>query len=203
MTRQKIAKQTAKVVTTISKGDFVPRRQTRAFAASLQAFAYEGDGGSTKGVKRETVKQEDLSDDGSSALSSVSSGSAFDIEDLPFGTSSSSRKRKRGVDSPATAVTTISTATSASTRVSPRKAGSKSEDGTIAKAKKARRQPAKRVVNEAGEEEIQPPTNWEEIYDAVREMRKAKLAPVDTMGCETLAEEHLTPRVGFSPSPLP
>lgn len=194
MTRQKIAEQSAKVVTTVSQGDFVPRRQTRGFAASLRAFAYEGDGGSTRGVKGETVKREELSDEGSSALSSVSSGSAFDIEDLPFG-GPASRKRKRGADSPSTAGTSISRATSTSTRIPPRKAGVKSEDGTIAKAKKARRQPAKRIVNEAGEEEIQPPSNWEEIYDAVREMRKEKLAPVDTMGCETLAEEHLTPRV--------
>ena len=74
----------------------------------------------------------------------------------------------------------------------------KGEDGTVVgKAKKAKRQPAKRIVNESGQEEVQAPANWEDIYDAVREMRKEKLAPVDTMGCETLAEEHLTPRVGL------
>lgn len=66
--------------------------------------------------------------------------------------------------------------------------------GTIGQKKKARRQPAKRVVKEDGEEEIQPPANWEEIYAAVMEMRKERLAPVDTMGCETLAEEQSTPR---------
>ena len=195
MTSSRIARETAKVANSISQADFVPRRQTRAFAASLQAFAYNGDGIAQE-VKKETVKQEELSEDGS-ALSSASSGSAFDIEDLPFGTPAS-RKRKKGVDSPSTAITTISTATSS--RTSPRKPGIKPSDGTIGKPKKARRQPAKRIVNSAGEESIQAPANWEEIYDAVREMRKEKLAPVDTMGCETLAEEHSTPRVRSFPS---
>ena len=64
--------------------------------------------------------------------------------------------------------------------------------------KKARRQPARKTLNEEGEVEIHPPPDWEEIYDAVKEMRKTVLAPVDTMGCESLAEEHLTPKV-YSP----
>ena len=37
--------------------------------------------------------------------------------------------------------------------------------------------------------------NWQEIYDAVMAMRRKVVAPVDTMGCESLAEEHLTARV--------
>ena len=69
--------------------------------------------------------------------------------------------------------------------------------------KKARRRPAKTVVDDGGEVEIHPPANWEEIYDAVRDMRKTTLAPVDTMGCETLAEEHLTPKVYEKPTVTP
>ena len=185
----------AKAATVISHADFVPRRQTRAFAASLQAFSYNGDGKLTRNVKDES------SDSDGSSLSSASSGGTFDIEDVPF-TTSVSKKRKRGFDTPSTGVTSISTVTS--TRTSPRKGGAvKDEDGTIAgRPKKAKRQPAKRFVNDAGEEAVQPPANWEEIYDAVREMRKEKLAPVDTMGCETLADEHLTPRVSASPSSI-
>lgn len=192
MQTSQMARGTAKAaVSAFSHADFAPRRQTRAFAASLQAFTYDGDTPASAQKAGKGLKREESSDDVSS-LSSSGSTSAFDIEDAPFG-ASSTRKRKRGLDSPSTAVTSISTTTS--TRTSPRKGGVKGEDGTIGKMKKARRQPAKRIVNEAGEEEIQAPTNWEEIYDAVKEMRKTKLAPVDTMGCETLAEEHLTPRV--------
>lgn len=39
-----------------------------------------------------------------------------------------------------------------------------------------------------------PPANWEEIYSLVQAMRATKLAPVDTMGCETLADPTVTPR---------
>ena len=187
MKTSRIARDTAKVAISFSQADYAPRRQTRAFAASLQAFTANGDvpiqSPGKKGVKREDTSEDD-------SLSSPSS--IFDIEDVPF-ESPTSKKRKRGLDSPSTVVTAKSTSTS--TRTSPRKLDVKSEDRTIGKLKKAKRQPAKKIVNDAGEVEIEAPANWEEIYDAVREMRKEKLAPVDTMGCETLAEEHLTPRV--------
>ena len=171
----------------ISQADFVPRRQTRAFAASLQAFTYNDNA-----IVGRRVKHEDPSDDDSSLSSAASNGSIFDIEDIPF-SSSASKKRKRGFDSPSTAVTSVSTVTS--TRTSPRKAGLNNEDGVVGKVRKGKRQPAKRIVNGAGEEEVQPPASWEEIYSVVQDMRKEKLAPVDTMGCETLAEEHLTAKV--------
>ncbi len=182
----KIAREAAKVTTSISHADFVPRRQTRGFAASLQAFTYNGDTPLQKVEKGEQLSEDD------SSLSSLGSGSAFDIEDAPFG-ASSTRKRKRGFDSPSTDVTSNSTFTS--TRTSPRKASVREKNSPVGKARQAKRQPAKHIVNESGADGVEPPANWEEIYDAVREMRKEKLAPVDTMGCETLAEEHVTPRV--------
>jgi len=184
-----MSRKTVKVATSIFNADFIPRRQTRSFAASLQAFTYSGDVLVRK--VEQGGKREQLSDD-DSPLSSLGSRNSFDIEDAPFG-ASNTRKRKRGFDSPSTAVPSIHTVTS--TRMAPRKVVAEEEDGTVGKTKKGKRQPAKRMVNEAGEEEVEPPANWSEIYDAVREMRKEKLAPVDTMGCETLAEEHLTPRV--------
>ena len=186
MKTSRIAKETAKVVKHITDADFVPRRQTRSFASSLQAFS--ANGFSLQESEPLELKQENLSDDDSS-LSSVASRVSFDIEDGGIKTSPL-KKRKRGHDTPATTITSLSTITS--TRTSPRKIA----DGTVGKKpKKAKRQPAKQIVNESGEVEIHPPANWEEIYDAVKEMRKNVLAPVDTMGCETLAEEHLTPRV--------
>lgn len=189
MKTSRIAKETAKIVNQPSRSDFTPRRQTRSFAASLHASTAEN---LPLKQKKEDVKQEDSSDDGSS-LSSIASAEAFDIEDVPFKTSPS-RKRKRGSD---TAATNVSTAIT--TRSSPHKPGLKVEEGGNKKGKKARRQHAKSTINTAGEVEIHPPANWEEIYNAVREMRKLHLAPVDTMGCETLAEENLTPRVRLEP----
>lgn len=91
------------------------------------------------------------------------------------------KKRKRGQDAPViiknetteTSLTTLSSAT---------------------KPKKARRTPAKKNTSPDGTVTIQPPSNWEEIYALTREMRNENLAPVDTMGCESLAEESRSPR---------
>jgi hypothetical protein len=43
-----------------------------------------------------------------------------------------------------------------------------------------------------------PPVGWEEVYNAIKEYRKNIIAPVDTMGCERLADEpsdNITPQV--------
>lgn len=190
MKTSRIARDTAKVAISLSQADFVPRRQTRAFAASLQAFTVNGHV-PLPSLGKEGVKSADTSDDDS--LSSPPSVS--DIEDVPF-ESSPSRKRKRGFARPSKPVTTKSSASSSS-RTASRKPDIKIEDATVGKRKKAKRQPAKQIISDGGEVKVEAPANWEEIYDAVKEMRKERqrLAPVDTMGCETLAEEHLTPRV--------
>ena len=192
MKTSRTARDAAKVAISLSQAEFLPRRQTRAFAASLQAFTANGDVPLPSPGKK-GVKSADTSDD-DSLLSSPPSVS--DIEHVPI-TSSPSRKRKRGFASPSTTVTTKSSAFASALppRTSSDKPDLKIEDATVGKRKKAKRQPAKRIVSDAGEVKVEAPANWEEIYDAVKEMRKERLAPVDTMGCETLAEEHLTPRV--------
>lgn len=61
------------------------------------------------------------------------------------------------------------------------------------------RKPARKVKNEVtGDVEVQPPNDWAEVYAAVKEMRisgAAQNAAVDTMGCERLAQEVVTPKV--------
>lgn len=60
------------------------------------------------------------------------------------------------------------------------------------------RKPARKVKNEDGEVEIHPPNDWAEVYAVVKEMRTtgaAQHAAVDTMGCESLAEETVPPKV--------
>jgi endonuclease-3 len=63
-----------------------------------------------------------------------------------------------------------------------------------AKPKKARRVPAKKINGADGSIKIEPPPNWDEIYALTREMRNENLAPVDTMGCESLADKKRSPR---------
>jgi endonuclease-3 len=59
------------------------------------------------------------------------------------------------------------------------------------------RKPARRIKTETGEVVTQAPSDWDEIYRTVFEMRThgaAAGAAVDTMGCESLAQEEVSPR---------
>lgn len=95
-------------------------------------------------------------------------------------TASSIKKRKRGQD--------VKIA-----NVSPRKAPKLESDSE--KKPKARRQPAKHIKGPNGIVlKTEPPTDWEKIYEITQVMRKRVIAPVDTMGCESLAEDHRSPR---------
>ena len=60
--------------------------------------------------------------------------------------------------------------------------------------RKSRRQPAKHIKGPNGSLAVEPPANWEQVYDTTAVMRKRVLAPVDTMGCESLAESHRSPQ---------
>lgn len=184
MRTSRISRETAKIVNKTSYG--ISRRQTRSLATSFQTSTAKE--ALLPETKNSIVKQEEDDDDDSSSLSSLASAASPDIEDLP-NLVSPLRKRKRGL----TTTTDVSTLTA--TRFSLHKVDIKDEDGPVAKLKKARRQPATQVVNGVGEVEVHPPAKWEEIYEAVQEMRRHVLAPVDTMGCESLAEDNRSPRV--------
>ena len=79
-------------------------------------------------------------------------------------------------------------------RRTPRKAPKLEEqDENKPKIKKGRRQPAKRISGPNGDLKVEPPANWEKMYNITAEMRKRVVAPVDTMGCESLADETRSP----------
>lgn len=42
------------------------------------------------------------------------------------------------------------------------------------------------------------PENWQTVYDRIRDYRSKTTAPVDTMGCERLAEENVSDKVSRS-----
>ncbi len=60
------------------------------------------------------------------------------------------------------------------------------------------RKPARTVTDPiTGATTVEPPTDWEEMYNLVKEMRltgPAANAAVDTMGCERLAQSHASAR---------
>ena len=191
MKTSRLARDTA----TIGKNaEVVARRRTRGFAAAINGFA----AGDTPGGL--AVKQEDESDNDSSPLSSLGSPGPFDIEDVPSFIDKTPPKRKRGISTPTTTTTTLTETSSLKreTRISPRKAAIKTDNGSSSSAKitKGKKDPARKVIDQdSGDVTIHPPSHWEETYALVQEMRKKTLAPVDTMGCESLAEETRSPRV--------
>jgi endonuclease III len=112
-----------------------------------------------------------------------------DIED----TFSGPRKRKRTLSETPVKRTSPQTTVKVKTEVeeSITFSASPSKDRRV-------RKPARQVKNEeTGEVEIHPPNDWEEVYALVKEMRTkgaARGAAVDTMGCESLAMDSVSPR---------
>lgn len=156
------------------------RRITRA---SLARFAYAGsDTSSTRETK----------------TAITTTATTPDIEDIipsavPASTTTptASRKRKRVLSTPLaggrvkieaeqleSTTTTLSNIPSASTR-------------------RARKPARKTQDPNTGNETVAPPSDWEELYNATKEMRlsgAAANAAVDTMGCERLALPTASPR---------
>jgi endonuclease III len=74
---------------------------------------------------------------------------------------------------------------------SPRSSSSstRAEKGALPKT------PARKITHPDGSVTIQPPANWEAVYDTIKTMRLSNpTAPVDTMGCEDLHWRAATPR---------
>ncbi|KAI2473177.1 DNA glycosylase [Annulohypoxylon bovei var. microspora] len=150
-------------------------------------------------ITRSSLARFRLGDDGSSSTKENSAPSpppATDIEDV-IPSTASIRKRKR--------TTTILEAPS-SLPLSPRRATKieKTEEvetkkTTTSSATKRQRKPARKTVDAAtGETKLAAPSDWEEMYAAVKAMRlpggAAANAAVDTMGCERLAQPSASPR---------
>ncbi|KAK4952582.1 alpha,alpha-trehalase nth1 [Elasticomyces elasticus] len=133
---------------------------------------------------------EDPKDDRAALSKTVDEADGSDVKSasIPTGATVTLGKRKR---QPVTNKLSVETT---STRRSPRKAQKlepNEEDHGV--ERKARRQPAKRIKGPNGTVAVEPPLGWETIYEITAAMRKRVLAPVDTMGCESLAEESRSP----------
>ena len=196
MRTSKISQHTTKVLEAISPNS--SRRTTRSRGKGISTFALNYDGAPE-------IKDEPLPDD-ETAIDSLTNITSLDIEDALPNTPVSTRKRKRGADTPAgtpTIVLTTKTEVTA-TWTSPRKRTVKSEadsdsdpttspSSTQQKAKP--KIPARKVTNADGSVSIHPPSNWSELYSIVSAMRRANpTAPVDTMGCEDLFWQNAPPR---------
>jgi endonuclease-3 len=106
--------------------------------------------------------------------------------DIPLATPVSSRKRKR------VSIKQNASPSTSSRLTQPDALPTKTSPSSI--PKRAKRQPAKRVTSAPGDIKIEPPPGWEALYALTAQMRSTWPAPVDTMGCESLAEDSRSPR---------
>ncbi|KAL1592739.1 alpha,alpha-trehalase nth1 [Paraconiothyrium brasiliense] len=175
MRTSRIARDTSKILAATTRNR--PLRRTRA--ATNTPNAVEAGGVAKNGAHESESAVFDGAAHSDSDLSSVPDDVVSDS-----GEAIASRKRKRG--QPAiVAVKREVKEVGITTIASPKRES---------KPKKARRVPAKKVSGKDGTVKIEPPPNWEEIYSLTREMRNENVAPVDTMGCESLADRTSSPR---------
>lgn len=161
-----------------------PRRITRA---SLARFAYSKD--SSNGRAGRNSATPDIEDA---------------IPDVGAAVAAASRKRKRTTTITPIAANAVAGAKSAKWTV---KEEEKEEEIKLEapspsppRKQKQQRKPARKTVDPStGQTTVEPPSDWEAVYDAVKAMRApggaAANAAVDTMGCERLASPDAPPRV--------
>ncbi|KAJ5154708.1 Endonuclease III conserved site-2 [Penicillium coprophilum] len=181
MRTSRTSRDTAKVLQALSPP--IRRRTRNSHASALKSFAYNSNANATPIVKTEpenvSVKAS-LSAVRSDDESSLSEADTADIEDL---LEPPPKRRKRS----ASLVNTRVLKQSASPRT-PRKVIIKEDpDEKSTPAPKQRRLPARKTRDIDGSVKVEPPSNWEEMYEIVKKMRAANpTAPVDTMGCSEL-----------------
>ncbi|CAI7616144.1 unnamed protein product [Penicillium glandicola] len=184
MRTSRTSKETAKVLQALSPPI---RRQTRnSNVNALKSFAYSAN--ATVKTESENVSATPSlfavrSDDESSLSDSeLSEADTADIEDL---LEPPSKRQKRN----ASPINPRLLKQSASPRTS-RKVIVKDEPDqkpTPTPAAKQRRLPARKIRASDGSVKVEPPSNWETMYNTVKKMRADNpTAPVDTMGCSEL-----------------
>ena len=184
MRTSRIANQTSRIVkATLKTSPASLRRQNRSFATTLKKYSAADD---TTPLPDEDAKDGTETGETLNLKTENSQATVAEIEDVttPIGPS---LKRKRSVS---TQITKTSSKETPSPQVN-------TQNGEIFawKAPARKRRPARKVTAPNGEVEIHPPLHWEEVYDTVKEIRANLVAPVDTMGCETLAEDNISDKV--------
>jgi endonuclease-3 len=181
MRSSRIAKETSKYFDS-SSTTVLPRRSTRS---SLARFAYSDTNGATSN------NAESANPDAEVTLGS-------DIEDAVKTTVTRKRKRTETVTSSnprraATRTTKAEIKTEIKTEHD-----SDAETETKPRPRGRARKPARKTTDAStGTVTVEPPSDWEEMYNLVKEMRltgPAANAAVDTMGCERLAQPDASAR---------
>ncbi|KAK4122405.1 DNA glycosylase [Parathielavia appendiculata] len=175
MRTSRVAKETSKYFDS-NATTVIPRRSTRS---SLARFAYSS-------------SANDASNHADNAHAKVTLGS--DIEDAVKTTVTRKRKRTETVtQSMPIRATSRTTKTEIKAELDP-----DAETETKARPRGRVRKPARKTTDAAtGAVTVEPPSDWEEVYNLVKAMRltgPAANAAVDTMGCERLARPDASAR---------
>ncbi|KAJ5864989.1 uncharacterized protein N7529_006905 [Penicillium soppii] len=172
MRTSRTSKETAKVLQALSAP-----RETRTRVSALRAFAYnanpDGNANATVKTEPELTSTPSLSvptDDDSS----LSEADTADIEDL---LEPPSKRQKR----------TTALPVKHPRKTIKEKSIIKKDPDEKPKPERKRRLPARKIRDASGVVKVEPPSNWEIMYDTVKKMREDNpTAPVDTMGCAEL-----------------
>ncbi|KAF2452981.1 DNA glycosylase [Lineolata rhizophorae] len=181
MRTSRISRETEKAVSSMPTRSR-PARQSPARARFLRSYALDG---------RPSTTPESTADNASedSGLSDPPSDLGRSDAEPSAQPSQQSRKRKRGLSTPEIPKSLGAKSTSSSSATMAKQASSPAADGAAARTRAPRRKPARKAVGPAGSVAVAPPTGWETLYNATLAMRSRIAAPVDTMGCERLADE--------------
>jgi endonuclease-3 len=171
MRTSRASKETSKFFQAMSPPARRSTRNSSLNGPALRSFAFNADPTVKTDLIPTIARLPARSDD----ESSLSSADTADIEDL---LEPPTKRQKRNA-SPKILPTTTRTA---------RKAVKKEEpDEEATPPSKARRMPARKTRDAQGEVVMEPPSNWETMYNIVKKMREDNpTAPVDTMGCAEL-----------------
>lgn len=175
MRTSRASRETAKVLEALSPPARRSTRNSSSHPSALHNFAFTGD--ST--IKTESIPTiARLSPPRSDDESSLSSANTTDIEDLiePL-----TKRQKRNTTPPRKAPAP------APQPVVKKDTSVKDDPDVKSIPAKARRMPARKTRDADGTVVVEPPSNWETMYNTVKKMREDNpTAPVDTMGCAEL-----------------
>ncbi|TLD16415.1 uncharacterized protein PgNI_01870 [Pyricularia grisea] len=174
MTSCRVSKETSKY---FAASATATRRSTRA---SLARFAYKEDTDSPPSSVKDEATDLILGSDIEDAITTP----ATNTNRPRRVTAQAQRKRKREPTSP------VATTTATKPKPDP-------EREQDAKPRRERKPARAKTDPSTGATTVEPPSDWEEMYRLVKEMRisgPAANAAVDTMGCERLASEDASPR---------
>ncbi|KIV84054.1 hypothetical protein PV11_06028 [Exophiala sideris] len=192
MRTSKISQETTRIFNAISPNARTGRTTRSAKRIASFALGYNGE---------VEVKEDD-------SISSGVDSPRTDTPDIEDGLSTparSSRKRKYGTSTPVAATESVIKTEHESTwtparRTKEEEAGEGEEQDYTesvgsGRARAKPKIPARRQTSPSGSVRVLPPSNWEEIYDTIKAMRRRNpTAPVDTMGCEDLFWRTAPPR---------